>query len=81
MNKRTFLLRAGLLSVATTMIGCISRIEKTATDQTNGPPYQCGRCGYLTRSKTDISADRCPRCRARKLKRISEAEMAKALDQ
>lgn len=85
MTARNFLklLMSGMVGVGSMSLlsGCISRISEQAKDKAQGEPYRCGKCGYLTRSETDISGDRCPRCRARKLAKISEEEMAEALQQ
>ena len=69
---RNILLGAVGMSV---LAGCMSRIGKTAGDMAMGEPYRCGRCGYLTRSKTDLTGERCPRCYSKKFERISEKEM------
>jgi len=75
---RNILLGAAGMSV---LAGCMSRIGKTAGDAEMGEPYRCGRCGYLTRSKTDLAGERCPRCYSRKFERISEEEMENQLSQ
>lgn len=60
--------------------GCIApRISETAWVKTAGSPYRCEKCGHLTRSETDITAERCPRCRARMMRKITEEEMANYL--
>lgn len=63
------------------LTGCKSRISKSAGDTAMGEPYRCGRCGYLTRSKTDLTGERCPRCYSKKFERISEKEMAQAMSE
>lgn len=84
MNKREFLktlIVGGIgITCAALLGGCIApRISYTAGDKAAGKPFRCEKCGHLTRSKTDITGDRCPRCRARMLRRITEAEMANYL--
>lgn len=84
MKKRAFLrlMTAGTLAVvgASVLGGCMApRVGKNVMDQQAGDPYRCGRCGHLTRSKTDITGERCPRCRARMLKRITEEQMTEYL--
>jgi DNA-directed RNA polymerase subunit RPC12/RpoP len=59
--------------------GCVSKISDVAVDKEMGEPYRCTKCGYLTRSKTDLSDTRCPRCHVKKMVKISEEEMAKYL--
>lgn len=86
MNKREFLqmLTVGTAGIAGTALlnGCmLPRVGENVNNERAGDPYRCQRCGYLTRSRTDISGDRCPRCRARLLKRITEDEMAGYLAQ
>jgi len=84
MNKRRFqkvLLGGGVgFSFAALFSGCKSRISETAHNKDEGDPYICGRCGYVTRSKTDMSEERCPRCYAQQFSRISEANMASQLE-
>ena len=84
MKKRAFLeiVATGTVGIAGTALlaGCMApRVGKRAGIKTEGEPYRCERCGHLTRSKTDITGERCPRCRARMLKRITEEEMAQYL--
>ena len=83
MNKREFqkTLVAGSVGIAGMVLlgGCVSRISEDAWDKEKGEPYRCTKCGYLTRSKTDITDKRCPRCHAKKMVKISEEEMAKYL--
>jgi len=83
MNKREFnkTLLAGSVGLAGIALlgGCASKISAEATDKEKGEPYRCTKCGYLTRSKTDLSNTRCPRCHAKKMVKISEEEMAKYL--
>ena len=83
MNKREFnkTLLAGSVGLAGIALlgGCASKISAEATDKEKGEPYRCTKCGYLTRSKTDLSDTRCPRCHAKKMVKISEEEMAKYL--
>ena len=85
MNKREFqkTLVAGSVGLAGIAVlgGCVSRISEKAWDKEYGEPYRCTKCGYLTRSTTDITADRCPRCHAKKMVRISEEEMEKFLNE
>lgn len=59
--------------------GCMSGVSQTAEDKDAGDPYKCSLCGYLTRSKKDITQDRCPRCKTKNLKKITEKEMEKEL--
>ena len=83
MNKRTFnkTLLTGILGIAGLSLfsACASKISPEASDQAKGDPYRCTKCGYLTRSKTDLTGTRCPHCFAKKMVRISEEEMAKYL--
>ena len=83
MNKREFnkaLLAGGAgFAGATLLAGCVSRISEEALDKEMGEPYRCTKCGYLTRSKTDITDTRCPRCHVKRMVKISEEEMAKYL--
>ncbi|MEN7973107.1 MAG: hypothetical protein ABFR47_04655, partial [Verrucomicrobiota bacterium] len=71
MKKREFhkTLVAGCVGIAGAVVlgGCVSRIGKDAMDKEKGDPYRCTKCGYLTRSETDLSTTRCPRCYARKM--------------
>ncbi len=57
------------------LTGCKSRIAKSARNPEAGDPFRCNRCGYLFRSTKDMSNERCPRCYATELMRISEEEM------
>ena len=79
MNKREFqkILVAGSVGLAGMAVlgGCVSRISEDARDKEKGEPYRCTKCGYLTRSKTDITDKRCPRCHVKKMVKISEDEM------
>lgn len=79
MNKREFqkaLVVGGAALAGTALLGgCVSKISEDAMDPSKGDPYRCTKCGYLTRSKTDLSGTRCPRCHARKMVKISEEEM------
>ncbi|MEN8254331.1 MAG: hypothetical protein ABFR33_02570 [Verrucomicrobiota bacterium] len=68
----------GLLGLSA-LVGCVSRISDDAWDKEKGEPYRCTKCGYLTRSKTDLTGTRCPRCHLKKMVKISEEEMAKLL--
>ncbi|MDF7823391.1 hypothetical protein P4B35_05160 [Pontiellaceae bacterium B12227] len=61
------------------LTGCKSRISKSAYDAALGDPYKCTKCGHLIRSVDDLEGARCPRCYAKALKKISEAEMTEAL--
>lgn len=83
MNKRKFnkiLVAGGAGGMFTSLLGgCVSRISAVASNKEAGEPYRCTKCGYLTRSKTDISHERCPRCHAKKMVRITEEEMAEYL--
>jgi len=83
MNKREFqkTLVAGSVGLAGMAVlgGCVSRISEDARDKEKGAPYRCTKCGHLTRSKTDLTDTRCPRCFAKKMVEISEEEMAKYL--
>lgn len=84
MNRRDFfrMLIAGGIGItgAVFLGGCIApRISDTAWVKTAGSPYRCEKCGHLTRSETDITADRCPRCRARMMRKITEQQMANYL--
>ena len=83
MNKREFqkTLVAGSVGLAGMAVlgGCVSRISEAASDKAMGEPYRCTKCGYLTRSKTDLADTRCPRCHAKKMVKISEEEMEKYL--
>ncbi|MEA2068109.1 MAG: hypothetical protein U9P12_02805 [Verrucomicrobiota bacterium] len=83
MKKRAFnkaLLAGGVgFTGASLLAGCVSRISEDARDKEKGEPYRCTKCGYLTRSKTDLTGTRCPRCHAKKMVKISEEEMAEYL--
>ena len=84
MRKREILqiVTAGTVGIAGTafLAGCMApRVGKNVLDEQSGDPYRCERCGHLTRSKTDITGDRCPRCRALLMKQITEEEMAQYL--
>ena len=83
MNKREFqkIVVAGSVGLAGMAIlsGCVARISEKASHQEMGEPYRCTKCGYLTRSKTDLSDTRCPRCHAKKMVKISEEDMASYL--
>lgn len=84
MKRREFFftLIAGMISIigVSFLSGCMApRIGENVWNKEAGDPYRCGRCGHLTRSKTDISGDRCPRCRARMQKRIREEQMTEYL--
>lgn len=84
MNKREFqkILVAGGVGIAGMAVlgGCASHISESARDKENGVPYRCAKCGHLTRSKTDLTDTRCPRCFAKKMVKISEEEMTKYLN-
>ena len=77
-NKAVVVGSVGIAGV-TLLSGCMSRVGKDAVDKEKGEPYRCGRCGYLTRSQTDLTGTRCPRCYSKKIAEISEEEMAKQL--
>ena len=84
MQRRDFLkiVFGGVLAVGPLVVagGCIApRISSTAYDTANGQPWRCEVCGHLTRSNDDLTETRCPRCRKRRLRRISEEELKKAL--
>ena len=83
MDRRTFIQRIvfGFLGIGGTMLlaACAPLVSAAARDKSAGEPWQCMNCGYLTRSKEDLSDSRCPHCGRRMLARISEEEMAKAL--
>jgi DNA-directed RNA polymerase subunit RPC12/RpoP len=80
MNIRTFLKGFALLSSYTFLTGCMAKVSSAANDESQGTPYQCERCGYLTRSHDDLTDVRCPRCQSKQLRKISEVEMEKALN-
>lgn len=84
MKKQEFLrtLIAGITGVVgvSFLAGCMApRVSQSAWDKMAGDPYRCGRCGHLTRSKKDISGERCPRCHSKMLTRITEEKMVKYL--
>lgn len=83
MKKREFnkSLLVGSTGIAgmTLLSGCMSQVGKDAVDKEKGEPYRCGRCGYLTRSKTDLTGTRCPRCYSMKIMKITEEEMERYL--
>ncbi len=83
MNKREFnkIWVAGSVGLAgmAVLSGCVSRVSEAARDKEKGEPYRCTKCGYLTRSKTDLTDTRCPRCHVKKMVKISEEELAKYL--
>ena len=85
MNKREFqkTLVAGSVGLAGMAVlgGCVSRISEDARDKEKGEPYRCAKCGYLTRSETDITDKRCPRCHVKKMVKISEEETEKLLSE
>ncbi len=77
---RVILLGGICIAGAVFFSGCIApRISDTAWVKTAGSPYRCEKCGHLTRSETDITAERCPRCRARMMRKITEKQMANYL--
>ena len=76
-----FLLSALLGAGSIVLTGCMAPlVSATARDKSAGDPWQCQNCGHLTRSREDLSETRCPRCTRKMLKKISEAEMAEALE-
>ena len=84
MNRRSFLKRllSGILGIGALVstTSCMAPlISATARDKNAGDPWQCMNCGHLTRTREDLTGTRCPRCTQRMLKRITEEEMAKAL--
>lgn len=83
MQRRQFLRSALSLPLMFPVLGlltaCAPRISQLVHDPANGEPWRCAHCGHLTRSSTDISGDRCPRCGRRHLSRISEEELAARL--
>lgn len=80
MNKREFLFTiiAGIVSITgvSVLSGCMApRIDGNVRDKSAGDPYRCERCGRLSRSKADISGERCPRCHSRMQRPITEEQM------
>ncbi len=61
---------AGLL-----LAGSPSAHADKLDNKEDGAPWRCERCGKLLRSHEDMTDKRCPRCFAKKLKRITEEEM------
>ena len=60
--------------------GCTSaRMSAAAQDPGAGTPYRCETCGYLTRSKEDLSDERCPRCWNKAFKQVDEKTFAEEL--
>ena len=84
MDRRGFLSRtlAGTLGIAGLVLvgGCMApRVSEKVFDKSNGRPWRCGNCGHLTRSDTDLTGVRCPRCGQKRLARISEEELQEYL--
>ena len=79
MNKREFgktmLAGGAAVAGASFLAGCVAAVSDKALDETQGDPWRCEKCGYLTRSKEDLSDVRCPRCHMKRMVRISEEEM------
>lgn len=76
MKRSQFGLMVLGLSGLSALVGCKSRIGKSAHDSALGDPWRCSKCGHLIRSKEDLSGTRCPRCYAKRMVKISEEEMA-----
>jgi DNA-directed RNA polymerase subunit RPC12/RpoP len=77
--KNVIVCAAGALGL-TVSGGCMApRVSPKVADESNGAPWRCEFCGHLTRSDTDLSDTRCPRCRRKRLRRISEEEAQKLL--
>lgn len=77
--QQIFLL-CGLTACASSSVGCmlmVPEVSKKARDPRNGDPWQCTFCGYVTRSRDDISNTRCPRCMRKKMTLINEEDMQK----
>jgi DNA-directed RNA polymerase subunit RPC12/RpoP len=83
MNRRGFIkMLSGMLGLGALALvsGCMAPlVSATARDKSAGDPWQCMNCGHLTRTTEDLTGTRCPRCKKRMLKKISEAQMAEAL--
>jgi len=77
--RKLCLCATGILGLAA---GCMApRVSPKAADKANGAPWRCEFCGHLTRSDADLADTRCPRCRRKRLRRISEEEAQKLLAQ
>ena len=79
MDRRGFLSStlAGTLGIGGFVLvgGCAPRVSEKVFDKSNGQPWRCGNCGHLTRSDTDLTDVRCPRCGQKRFSRISEEEL------
>ena len=83
MNRREFLKLTFGIAVAGVSLamvsGCAARINESVYQKDQGSPWRCSHCGYLTRSKEDLSDTSCPRCMRRDLEKISEQELEEAI--
>jgi len=75
-SRRNFLkATVGALGLIPVLSSCIApRVSETARQKDGGDPWRSDNCGHLTRSKDDISGDRCPRCYSKQLKRVTEEQ-------
>ena len=84
MNRREFVRQMALGVVGLVGVlaagGCaVARVSKAARDKSKGQPWKCTHCGYLTRSTEDLSNTRCPRCKRKKMIRITEEQLTEEL--
>ena len=80
MDRRSFVKGLGLsaVGVAGLLSGCaVKTINPSVTKKEKEQPWRCGKCGLLLRSDEDMAGRRCPRCYAKKLAKITEAELEK----
>ena len=81
MNRRSFLKWLGLgavAGVAGAVTGCMMKtINPSVKRKTDEQPWRCANCGHLLRSDEDMTDKRCPRCYAKEMYKISEAELKK----
>ncbi len=77
MRRSSFLkVLMGITAGAFAAAGCVMRtIGVSITEKPKEQPWRCAKCGHLLRSNEDMSAERCPRCYAKKLGKITEAEL------
>ncbi len=84
MNRRGFFktMLASTLGIAGLVLvkGCMAPlVSQKVFDQSNGQPWRCENCGHLTRSDTDLTDVRCPRCGKKQFSRISEEQLQEYL--
>lgn len=77
MNRKEFgSTLLGLIGLST-LVGCTSKMSKSAYDPELGDPYKCSKCGHVLRSKEDKNGHRCPVCFSDSLGMISEEEASR----